>query len=70
VIVNGSDESAARAAAIDASPNGETRVREGWLALQLSASDLADGAGPLWIEGNVIAPGELSRGGHRIGETV
>lgn len=63
-LANGADEAAARAAANAAAPTGETRVPPSWLAVQLSASDLPAGLGPVaWVDGEIVAPGEMMRGG-------
>jgi hypothetical protein len=63
VLVTGADEAAARAAAIAAAPNGETRVPATWVATQLASSALPAGVGPVsWVQGNLVLPGELRRG--------
>lgn len=58
-LVTGVDETAARAAAAAAAPNGETRVPDTWLATQLTADDLPAVLAPVtWLVGTVVAPGE------------
>ena len=60
VIASGVDEAAARAAAKDAAPDGETKIFSGWTALELSATD--DVAAPIFIDGEVAEPLQRSRG--------
>lgn len=62
VLATGANESAARAAAIAAQPNGETKVPASWSAAQVASSDLPAGLGPVcWVQGSVVLPGELRR---------
>ena len=63
IIVSGADAAAAIAAARAASPDGETRVPDSWVALQLVASEDAEAAAEgAWFEGDVVFAGENFRG--------
>jgi hypothetical protein len=65
VLVDAADEAAARAAAIAAAPNGETRVPATWAAVQIAAS-AALPESPLWIEGDAVSLLGMTRGGNPI----
>jgi hypothetical protein len=60
VLVSGASESAARAAANDNAPDGETKVRPSWTAMELTGADDLDA--PIWLYG-VAEPLLRSRGG-------
>jgi hypothetical protein len=61
VLVNGANESAARAAARSSAPNGETRIFDGWTATQIQANDAT--VSPIFFEGQAVLPSERLRGG-------
>ena len=67
-LVTAANEAAARELAKSKVPTGETKVRDTWLAVQLTTDDLIAPFGPIsWIEGSVLASGDFMRNGGPIG---
>jgi len=62
VIVTAPTEGEARELADANAPNGETRVRPGWVATRIADSEEST---VLWVQGNVVVPEADGRAVHR-----
>lgn len=66
-IVEAATENDARAAAVAAAPNGETKVRSTWGAVSLGSGTIpASLPSVLWLEGDAVSVLGMTRGGSPI----